>query len=63
MPTQGLPDEDIIIPTDDSYVSSVDPDINYGELEELYASNRTLFGGVIRNSYLLFNLSSSKSLT
>jgi len=63
VPTQGLPDEDIIIPTDDSYVSSVDPDINYGELEELYASNRTLFGGVIRNSYLLFNLSSVPSET
>jgi hypothetical protein len=61
VPTKGLPDEEIIIPTDDSYVSSVDPDSNYGELEELYASNRTLFGGVIRNSYLLFNLSSSPS--
>jgi len=61
VPTQGLPDEDIIIPTDDSYVSSVDPDVNYGELDELYASNRTLFGGVIRNSYLLFNLSSLPS--
>ena len=61
VPTQGLPDEDIIIPTDDSYVSSVDPDDNYGELEELYARNNTLFGGVIRNSYLLFNLSSLPS--
>ena len=61
VPTQGLPDEDIIIPTDDSYVSSVDPDVHYGELDELYASNRTLFGGVIRNSYLLFNLSSLPS--
>jgi hypothetical protein len=61
IPTQGLPNEDIIIPTDDSYVSSVDPGINYGELEELYARNNTLFGGVIRNSYLLFNLSSLPS--
>ena len=58
IPVQGLPEETTLYPTSDSYVSSVDPDVNYGELEELYASNRTVFGGVIRNSYLLFNLSS-----
>lgn len=61
IPVQGLPDEVTLYPTDDAYVSSVDPGNNYGELEELYASNRTLFGGVIRNSYLLFNLSSLPS--
>ena len=61
IPVQGLPDETTLYPTNDSYVSSVDPGLSYGELEELYASNRTLFGGVIRNSYLLFNLSSLPS--
>jgi hypothetical protein len=61
MPVLGLPDETTLYPTSDSYVSSVDPNDSYGELEELYASNRTLFGGVIRNSYLLFNLSSLPS--
>ena len=56
IPVHGLPDEVTLYPTDDSYVSSVDPDNNYGEIDELYASNRSVFGGIIRNSYLLFNL-------
>jgi hypothetical protein len=61
IPVYGLPDEVTLYPTNDAYVSSVDPNNKYGEIDELYASNRTPFGGIIRNSYLLFNLSSLPS--